>query len=153
MQPNVNDKLDAMKRSRELTKEDLLEHPVWTFCKPSAGDEVQPHQKRGPVPLMALIRIRVVASDGAEYLGFALHTKLALVAPKIVTESGHVPLYLPDGEPTRAELEAAYERLNTTAEKFFPAKLVAEVNTRNESVWDTFEAFMYRDEKGVHAIA
>jgi hypothetical protein len=141
-----------MKRT-ELSLQDIAAHPVWVFRDAAVDETVEPHTKPGPVPLMALIGARFKAADGSTYEGFALHTKLSLVAPVILTAQGQVPLYLPNGRPTPEDLQLSYERLSASPDRFFPVTVTPTVKTRNKPVGEVWESFVYRDDAGMHSVA
>ena len=138
-----------MKSLTELTIADLEAHSVWVFCNAPKTDDVTPYEKKGPVPISAWVRTRFIANDGTEYDGFAMHTKVSLVAPVIVTTRGHVPLYLRDGKPSEAALNEAYDLLGTTPERLFPVRVSAAVKTRNPLGAEIMGGFVYRDQDGV----
>jgi hypothetical protein len=137
-----------MKSITEITITDLEAHAVWVFCNAPKTDDVMPYEKKGPVPVSAWVRTHFVANDGTEYDGFAMHTKVSLVAPVIVTSKGHVPLYLRDGKPSEVRLIELYERLGTTPERLFPIRVSAVVRTRNPLA-EVVAGFVYRDAEGV----
>lgn len=111
-----------MKSITEITLADLEAHAVWVFCNAPKTDDVAPYEKKGPIPVSAWVRTLLVANDGTEYDGFAMHTKMSLVAPVIVTPGGQVPLYLRDGRPDEAALSQLYRRLGSTPERLFPIR-------------------------------
>ncbi|HUF07774.1 MAG TPA: hypothetical protein VMO47_00525 [Rhodothermales bacterium] len=149
----LSEKLDAWMKRAELSLQDLAAHPVWVFRDAAVDETVEPHTKPGPVPLMALIATGFTAADGSTYKGFALHTKVSLVAPVILTAQGQVPLYLPNGRPTSEDLRLSYERLGVSPDQFFPVTITPTVKTRNKPVGDVWESFVYRDVSGMHSVA
>jgi hypothetical protein len=137
-----------MKSITEITIADLEAHSVWIFCNAPKSDDVTPYVKKGPIPVSAWIRTRFVANDGTEYDGFAMHTKISLVTPIIVTPKGQVPLYLGDGKPSDAALSELYGRLASAPERLFPVRFSATVKTRNPLGEDVVRGFVYRDQDG-----
>jgi len=138
-----------MKSITEITIADLEAHAVWVFCNAPKTDDVTPYEKKGPMPISAWVRTRFVANDGTEYDGFAMHTKISLVAPVIVTPRGQVPLYLRDGRPDDATLSELYQRLGSTPERVFPIRFSATKKTRNPLGAEAVGGFVYRDQEGV----
>ena len=138
-----------MKSIADITIADLEAHAVWVFCNAPKTDAVTPYEKKGPIPISAWVRARFIANDGTEYDGFAMHTKVSLVAPVIVTPTGHVPLYLRDGRPDDATVSELYRRLGSTPERVFPIRLSATKKTRNSLGAEVVGGFVYRDQDGV----
>ncbi len=137
--------MSSAKPLSELTAADLAQHPVWTLVHPADPSQVvQPHTKRGVAPLLSIVRCTFTAANGVDYPGFGMITKVALVSPVVLTADGPVSLHWRDGKPSSEELSAAYRKLRSTADGFFPVAFTVNVAVRNRPVWQSFESFTYR---------
>ena len=141
--------MSSAKPLSALTAADLKQYAVWTLVDPAdPAQVVQPHTKRGVAPLLSIVRCTFTAADGVAYPGFGLITKLALVAPVVLTDDGPVHLHFRGGKPSPEALDAAYRKLHSTADQFFPVSYVIDVAVRNRPVCPSFESFTYRGTDG-----
>jgi hypothetical protein len=135
------------KKQDQLTVADFNQFPIWKLLDPAKPD-VEPVNKKGGAPLLSLVATECVAADGSVHPGFAILTKINLVAPVLFAGDTQIALYHGDTEPPAEFRASAYERLGKKSDELFPLRIRMTVTSQHRPLPAAFDGFVYRTKDG-----
>jgi hypothetical protein len=136
-----------MKHITELTASDIQQCGIWTYVDP-AKPAIKPWPKKGAAPLLSIVRTECVSANGSAHTGFAILTKINLVAPVIFGGDRQIKLYHGSEEPSLPWRTDAYKALGVAADDFFPVAIRMVVTSRHRPLQNKFDGFVYRSLDG-----
>jgi hypothetical protein len=149
------------KQVYELAREDFDQCPIWEFALDEEDVEGRDEATVRPRPDLdlydpeqdevglAVVRARFRCADGSELVGYVTPSRtgaeMAYIQPVVVTDDGHVPLWLGVRDDVRELIPRLYELLQKHPETVFPLEFAPTVDAPGSKASGRAEGFGYLD--------
>jgi len=153
--------MEIRKQVYELTKQYLLDYPIWEFCSDEEGDEGQDEatvkpsadpEVPGYSPGAYIVAADCSLSDGTSLPGYIYSGKpgdFGCLQPNVICKGGQVNFWLGSSQFARLDrLADCYALLEKPAQKVFPVSVTTKGKIAGNLMSMTILGFMLRETDG-----